>query len=442
MGIVIGLIFGLLFFLMSAAMIIFERDKPRAIIVWLIIFLISSLIGGAIYLSSKIIYYKKRNSLMVKVKEDQIFENLVNKQLIKQNVETAGDYFTFNSKGYEVQVCENNSYEFFHSYAKFKDNLMREINGAKKYVICELTKLDARDFEWLKAPLMDKLESGVTVKIIYDKSIDRKAKKELQKAGAKIYKFSKLRTFDHTLNNRRNRIIIDGVVAYVGRVDIKRCQAKNKCTVANLIVKFKGEIVQAIDLSAHKDVIFASGKYMEYVAPNFESKTTAKMQYISNSVNQDLELMLIKAICMAKQSIQIQVEEFVPTESILSLLKFALNSNIDVRLMIPMKADDSSRYYASRAYAKELALYGANCYLYDGYIRFNAMVIDSQYALYGSFTMNRGLINNTLQDVMVIEDEKAITHFNKVFDMSVDNSYRINDAKYLLLKEKFCKNFV
>ena len=58
---------------MSAAMVIFERDKPRSIVLWLALFVCTSLVGGAIYLTSKVIYYKKRNSLNVKDKEDQIY---------------------------------------------------------------------------------------------------------------------------------------------------------------------------------------------------------------------------------------------------------------------------------------------------------------------------------------------------------------------------------
>ena len=427
---------------MSSVMIIFERDKPRTIIMWLALFLCTSLVGGIIYLSSKVVYYKKRNSLKVKVKEDEIYQNLISKYLLKDNNTSYDEYFTFNQLGYNANVFENNSCEFFHTYGKFQNNLMREIATAKSYIIFEVTQLKAQDLEWLKQPLIDKLSAGVVVKIIYDKSINRKFKRELVAAGAKVYKFSKLRTLDHKFVNRRNSVVIDGNIAYLGKIDLKPCQAKEKCIVSNMIVKFKGEVVQDIDLSAHKDIIFASGKYMDYTTPKFDTKTQVKMQYLSNTIEQGLDLALIKAICMAKESIQIQVEEFIPTESIMALLKFALNSNIEIKLMIPMKAEAQGRYYASRAYAKELALYGASCYLYDGYIRFNSIVIDSHYGLYGSFTLNQGLINESLQDVMIIDDEKAVAHLNKTFDVGVDNSYRINDAKYLLLKEKFFKNFV
>lgn len=427
---------------MSSVMIIFEKGKPRAIILWLSLFVFTSLFGGVFYLISKIVYYKKSEALKIKINEDEIYQTLISNQLLKSSKQEEDDYFLYNQLGYNSNTYINNDCEFFHTYAKFQSNLLKEIDNSKEYIIFELTQLSAYDFEWLKQPLLNKLNDGVVVKIIYDKSVNRKVKKELVKAGAKIYRFSDLRTLDQKFINRRNVIVIDGDVAYLGKIGTKSCQLKEKSIVSNMFVKFKGEIVQSIDLSAHKDVVFASGKYMEYNKPEFNAKNQIKMQYIANNINQDFELMLIKAICMAKKSIQIQVEEFIPTESIMSMLKFALNSKIEVKLMIPLKSEHSMRYYASRAYAKELALYGANCYLYDGFIKFNSMVIDSTYGLYGSFSLNRGLINESLQDVIIINDEKSVSHLSKTFDAGVENSYRINNAKFLLLREKFFKNFI
>jgi len=126
----------------------------------------------------------------------------------------------------------------------------------------------------------------------------------------------------------------------------------------------------------------------------------------------------------------------------MSLLRFAINSNIDVKLMIPLKKSKFSTYYATRAYAKELALFGANVYLFDGFIRFNSIVIDGQFVLVGSFNVNREHLNTSLQNIAVIEDKSVVGAFVNLFEQGVDNSYRINDARYMLLKEKFFKNFV
>ena len=110
--------------------------------------------------------------------------------------------------------------------------------------------------------------------------------------------------------------------------------------------------------------------------------------------------------------------------------------------MVPIKTNMHSKYFASRAYAKELALMGAKVYLYDGFIRFNAIIIDSKYALFGSYILDREHLSTGVQNVVIIEDSEAIDYFNLKFNDDVNNSYRINNAKYMLLREKFFKNFV
>jgi cardiolipin synthase len=189
--------------------------------------------------------------------------------------------------------------------------------------------------------------------------------------------------------------------------------------------------------------VFGSGKYLEFKRQNsINTFADCKIQYITNQYEKDLELLIIKAISLSKKSIQLQLKEFIPTESIMSLLNFAINSNIDVKLMVPLKSNGHSKFYATRAYAKELALLGANVYLYDGFIRFNAITIDNEYVLTGSFIMDREHISTALQNVILLQDEKAVNMLNKLFETGINNSYRINNAKYMLLREKFFKNFV
>ena len=72
----------------------------------------------------------------------------------------------------------------------------------------------------------------------------------------------------------------------------------------------------------------------------------------------------------------------------------------------------------------------------------NSFDIDNLYAICGSYCLNRDNVKTCLQNIIIIEDNKAIESFNKKFDKCVNNSYRISNAKYMLLREKFFKNFV
>jgi phosphatidylserine/phosphatidylglycerophosphate/cardiolipin synthase-like enzyme len=210
-----------------------------------------------------------------------------------------------------------------------------------------------------------------------------------------------------------------------------------------MFIRVKGDVVQNIDLSIRKDSIFASGKYIEMENhKKVELNNSHYVQFISNDVNNDLELVIINAISSAKKSLQFQLSQFIPTESIMSLLKYAINSNIEVKLMVPLKNYKYGKYFASRAYAKELALLGANVYLYDGYINFNSITIDDEYVITGSYLIDREHLNTSSQNMLLIKDRKLVLSSNKLFANGVDNSYRINNAKFMLLREKFFKNFV
>ncbi len=429
---------------MSTIMIIFERDKPRIMITWMIIFFFTSIIGYIIYASSKTVFYKKKSSLNIKKKEDNIYLSLIANELFNNESEkNIDELFEFNALAYNAKLTNNNYYEIINSFKKFKASLIKDIKSANKYIILELNKFNTDEMKDIKDILISKVQVGVVVKFLYEKCYDKKFLKELKTAGIRVLRFSKHHTLGGVYANKRNLIVIDGRTAYSANLNVKKNHLSDKYDVEDIYFRFRGDIVQDMDISAHKDVIFASQKYMDYEAPKQESfASESSIQFVSNEVDTDIELLLVKAICLAKHSIQLQLSEFIPSESIMSLLRYAVNSNIDVRLMVPLKTYKHGKHYATRAYAKEVALMGANVYLYDGYIRFNAITIDSNYMLAGSYTLDREHINTSLQNVVIFRDSKVINYFNKNFEECVANSYRISNAKLMLLREKFFKNFV
>ncbi len=443
MRIFLTLLFIVLFIIISTIMIIFERDKPKNIIIWLVVFLLTSVVGYAIYLITRIIVMKKVASLNRKENEDTIFHGLVNKNLKDVAIDSDSDLFSFNNLAYNATVTNNNYYEIYNTYDRFISVLADSLKSANNKIVFEVSDINLKNYEEIVNILIEKAKSSVAVFFVYDYAHGLKYLSAMKNAGVKVGRFSKFNTLGRIYSNRRNIITIDSKIAFLGNFNLKKRHLTGENMVAHTFMKLKGNVVQDIDLCAHQDTVFARGKYVEYVPACIDNyNNSVELQYVANTVNSDIELLLIKAICSAKSSIQMQLSEFVPTESIMSLLKFAINSNIDVKLMIPMKSNRHSKYYASRAYAKELALIGANVYLYDGYIQFNSIVIDNEYALFGSFSFDREHISLSLQNVLTMKDSKAINYFNKIFETGIVNSYRINNAKYMLVREKFFKNFV
>lgn len=428
---------------MMSTMIILERDKPKNMIIWSVIFLLSQVVGYLIYLVIRYVFYKKRDSMKIKLKEDEIYDKLISNNVYDNKVICNHEVFEFNNLAFNTQTTANNSYELIHSYDELKSGLIEDLTKAKNYIILELTKVNKKDFVEIKNILLEKTNANVNVKLVHDRAISHSLIKELKLSGVRVYRFSKHNTVGKVYSNLRNVISIDGEIAYIANLNVSKRQLKGKFEIASTFIRVKGDIVQDINIQTHKDAIFASGKFIPYEKHDEVSYNNNNyMQFVANDANIDLELALIKAICMAKKSIQLELSAFIPTESIMSLLRFAINSNISVRLMVPLKNDRHGKYFASRAYAKQLALYGANVYLFDGYINFNAITIDDEYVVFGSYIVDREHLNTSPQSMLFIKDNKAVKNFNEVFNKNVENSYRINNAKFMLLREKFFKNFV
>lgn len=426
---------------MVSVMILFERKKPRIVILWIAIFLLTQVFGYIAYLIVRCVVVKKKNSLLIKEQEDEIYSKLVSKNIKDFKLESSDQLFLFNEMLYNATTTNKNDIEIFNNFAKFKENLIKEIKLSTSYIFLELSNCDFNDFVDINPILISKAKEDVVVRLTFDKSIPKKVKKELKSAGVKIYKFNKIQSVYNTYSNQRNIVSIDNNVVYIGSFLSKKNKSKEPIEYVNTYLKIKGEAVQQIDLTLRQDLAFSSGKYIEYnKSTECKAENSLTVQYVSNNINLDLELLLIKAICTAQKSIQLQLNNFIPTDSIISLLKYATNSNLQVRLMIPIKDNHQSRKFASRAFAKELALLGANVYLFDGYINNNSIILDNEYVILGSYSLNRNLINSSLQSVLLIKDEKIINHYNKLFDDAVKNSYRVNNAKYMLIREKLFKN--
>ena len=64
--IILGIILVLAYVVMMSMMIIFERDKPKNIIIWSLVFVPTQIVGYVIYIVIRQVFYKKKNYLSKK----------------------------------------------------------------------------------------------------------------------------------------------------------------------------------------------------------------------------------------------------------------------------------------------------------------------------------------------------------------------------------------
>jgi len=126
--------------------------------------------------------------------------------------------------------------------------------------------------------------------------------------------------------------------------------------------------------------------------PTHDSKDNCYIQIVSsgpNSEEQQIRDNYLFMISHAKESIYIQSPYFIPDDSILTALKLAAQSGIDVRIMIPCKPDHPFVYWATHCFAGELVMAGATCYKYQGgFLHAKGLIVDGKAYTYGTANMD------------------------------------------------------
>jgi len=97
----------------------------------------------------------------------------------------------------------------------------------------------------------------------------------------------------------------------------------------------------------------------------------------------------LRMIHKAKKSILIQTPYFIPDEAIMSALKIAVSSGVEVIIMIPCKPDHPFVYWATYSCVGELVMQGAKCYTYEnGFLHAKGMVVDGLVLSYGTANLD------------------------------------------------------
>ena len=228
----------------------------------------------------------------------------------------------------------------------------------------------------LRDLLIEKAYAGVTVRVLYDTfgshDLPNNFWKKLTAAGGQVERFvaTKLGRWNPRINfrNHRKLIIIDGQLAYLGGFNLGkehhglpmlrdtqlRIQGKAVAVAqARFLMDWNGTSKQ--QKVKNVDVLFRE--------PVVTGNTT--MQIVSGGPEQQVEaikLGYLGLINQAKRSIWIESPYFVPDDSLLDALTIAANAGVDVRVMIPKKANQILMAKASLFYLNQVVANGGQAF--------------------------------------------------------------------------------
>ncbi|MRX73619.1 cardiolipin synthase [Bacillus lacus] len=408
--------FSILFTLsiMFIGLVIFmENRHPSHTITWLVVLGSFPLVGFLFYL------FFGRN-----VKKRRLFEK---KALLDERVylEIEGNQEDYEDKidnmGDHQQLLFKLAHRLGHSPISFAthtkaltdgdetfDHIKEELLKAKDHIHLEyyIVRHDEIGTE-LKDILIQKAKEGVEVRFLYDSvgcwKLSSDYIRDLRDSGVEMIPFLpvKFPLLNNKINFRNHRkiIVIDGSVGFVGGLNIGdeylgRDAAFGFWRDTHLLVK--GEAVRTLQMIFLQDWYYMTEAKLvtaKYLTPVSELPVQkGGTQIIAGGPDNKWEVikkLYFSMIVTAKESIWIASPYFIPDDDILSAIKVAALSGIDVRIIVPKRPDKKIVYYASRSYFPELIEAGAKVYEYDkGFLHSKIIIVDYELASIGTANMD------------------------------------------------------
>lgn len=396
---------------LAIIIVFFERRNPNAALAWVVLLIFFSVAGFILYLLFGQNFYKK-HLFRLKEQDDRRLHAVIAGQLadLRAHGKVFGDpelnrfegLVSLLLSGNRAFLTRDNTVSVYTTGPDKFNALLEAIEGATDHIHMEyyLLRDDETGKQVLDA-LARKASEGVEVRWLYDAlgcaRVPRWFYQDLQEAGGHIAPFfpSRIPWFNIRFNYRNHRkiAIIDGKTGFIGGYNIGN-EYLGKGPLGNwrdTHVRIQGTAVSALQLRFLLDWNFAAKDDLAFTPryfPDQDSGGTSAIQVISGGPDvrwSPVKETYLKLVTSAKRSILIQSPYFIPDESVLDALRIASLSGVDVRIMIPRKADHPFVHWSSYSFVGDLLDAGIHAYCYEnGFLHAKTIVVDEAVCSVGS----------------------------------------------------------
>lgn len=435
-GIVAVLAFRLVYLaviLFTIVIVLLDNRNPVKTMAWILVLVFLPVVGLAFY------FFFGRNTRKERLISKKGFSRLSKRPMAEyQAQEALGDFtgrnqlIPFFHRVSNALPFEGNDVQVFTDGYSMYQELFRRIAKAKHHIHLEfyIFENDAVG-RLLRDLLIDKAREGVSVRLLYDDvgcwDVNPMFYDEMLCEGIEVRSFLKVRfpQFTSKVNYRNHRklAIIDGKVGFIGGMNIALRYLKGVPwgVWRDTHICLKGKAVYGIQTAFLTDwfavdrTLLTSAQYF----PKMDSVGTSVAQIVtSDPVGEwhDIMLGLVKAISCAQRYIYVETPYFLPTEQVMAAFQTAALSGVDVRLMIPKKADAFITHKGTMSYLDELMKSGVKVYFYRaGFLHSKLWVADDELASVGSTNLDFRSFEHNFEANAFFYDEKTVCTMKEIF---------------------------
>lgn len=296
--------------------------------------------------------------------------------------------------------------------------------------------------------LIQKAAEGVDVRFIYDdfgsSRVRKRMAKNLNRNGVEAFAFSKVKILllANRLNYRNHRkiIVIDGVVGFVGGINVCDKYSNNefnkKLYWRDTHLKICGAGVHYLQYLFLCDWNFCSKQQLE-ATDEFFPKTYPVLpqankivQIVGSGPDSDrpsVMFAIFQTIKLAKTEILITTPYFIPGDSIIDSLITASLSGVKVKLLVPGISDSKLVNHAAMSYYGMLLNAGIEIYLYQkGFVHAKTMVVDQFISMIGTANMDQRSFELNFEVNAVIYDKEIGDQMTQIFYNDLKSAEKID----------------
>jgi cardiolipin synthase len=326
------------------------------------------------------------------------------------------------SRGNEVSLLRNGEEAFSAMFAA--------IDAAADYLLLQVYILRDDDLgRDLKSRLMRRARDGIRVHVLYDEIGSHELSQgfidDLAAAGVRVRPFGTtqgpVNRFQLNFRNHRKILVADGQTAFVGGLNFgDEYLGRNAAMGAwrDTHLRIAGPAVQAVQLAFLEDWYWAAHEVPELAwEPHglaAGGQAVLPLPTGPADVRDSCELFFLEALRSARRRIWIASPYFVPDEQIVSALELARLRGVDVRILLPQRADRFLVHLAGFGYYRLAERAGIAIYRYEpGFLHQKVLLVDDEIASVGTANLDNRSFRLNFELSIVVWDRAfaaAVAH--------------------------------
>ena len=322
------------------------------------------------------------------------------------------------------------------------------IESASEYILVQFYIVHDDELgRELKNRLIARAKDGVRILFLYDEvgsiGLPSSYSAELRAAGIEIFPFHSRKgsgnRFQLNFRNHRKTVVVDGRAAWIGGHNVGDEYMSRDTSFGHwrdTHMRVEGPAVIGAQLAFVEDWRWATDELLTGLTwtPRISADGEALALVVASGPADEMEtasLLYTQAINSASRRIWIASPYFVPDDAVVQALQLAGLRGVDVRILIPQKADSQLVTLAAYSFFNEISAAGVSFYRYqDGFLHEKVMLIDDNVATVGTANFDNRSFRLNFEITAIVADQEFAADVEQMFEDDFKKSRIMKPDEY------------